>query len=308
MASLSRRMNVVRARQKELRHKAPAWLPRRYTQLRSMASEYHRWWISVEHRSRFANVYHCCVQKTGSQWLKSQFLDPEIYRWSGLSYYHYHARQGIGDRYSMVDDRYERPVTPRSIVSPVYVTYENYLAMPKNGPHRAFFVMRDPRDLVVSWYFSAARTHIVSPSERGPLAQAREELARLSRKEGLLYGIDYWERRGKFATLASWTAAADDPNVRLVRYEDLIGPDSFQTMRDLFEFLDIGMPDAVLRELLGAYSFERVTGRARGSESQDSHLRKASAGDWVNHFDAEVEARFHEVTDSLLAQLGYDER
>ena len=62
--------------------------------------------------------------------------------------------------------RRQEPQLPRHLAStsrsqPVvsclrlYMPYDGFAALTKPEPWRAFFVMRDPRDVVVSWYFSS---------------------------------------------------------------------------------------------------------------------------------------------------------
>jgi len=38
----------------------------------------------VKARAGYTNIYHCCVYRTGSQWIRRIFSDPRVYCWSGL--------------------------------------------------------------------------------------------------------------------------------------------------------------------------------------------------------------------------------
>ena len=40
--------------------------------------------VPVAARSEFANIFHCTVRKTGSQWIKALFSDPAVNPHSGL--------------------------------------------------------------------------------------------------------------------------------------------------------------------------------------------------------------------------------
>ena len=101
--------------------------------------------LGVSHRSAYDNIFHCCVQKTASQWFKSVFCDEIFYQNTGLA----------AESYSKVglrQDTYDA-VPLRKVATPLYISYANYLELPKPKAYKTFFVTRDPRDIVVSFYF-----------------------------------------------------------------------------------------------------------------------------------------------------------
>jgi len=273
----------------------------------SYLSQLRSFYINVNHKSENINIYHCCVQKTGSQWIKAMLWDLMTYQYCGLKPHSFQGRRLKSDGRRSVTEPIEiDPFPENTIVSSLYMTYENYLRISKEKPHKTFFVMRDPRDLVVSWYFSTKNSHIIKKDPSRGLYQAREKLNHLSERDGLLYTIDSLHERGKFALLSTWAEGArKDNDVLMVRFEDLTARDNFLTFRNLFNYLDIQMPDVALRDLIHAYSFERLTGRKRGVENRNSHLRSGTSGDWKHYFDDVVEKRFRDVTGNLLEQLDY---
>ncbi len=123
----------------------------------------------------------------------------------------------------------------------------------------------------------------------------------------MIYSIHQLAREGLFETLESWRIAGEDnPNIMLVKYEDLAAENNLDQFSALFDFLDIGVADTDLAELLDAYSFRRVSGgRKQGDENLRSHLRKGVAGDWENYFDSEVQREFDEQVGDLPSRLGY---
>ena len=231
--------------------KASSLLPFRVRYLlkknRDRVAELRTLFLRVRHRSQADNVYHCCVHKTGSQWIRAIFKDPRVY-------------------------------------------------------HRAFFVMRDPRDVVVSWYFSSRYAHGLM----GGLGEVRKTLSDVPQSEGLCYSIRYLEDFGLFNALSSWADAAErDENVMLIRFEDIAGDRSAAHFLRLFDHLDFAIPEAQALQLLEDYSFERLSHRKKGEEDQKAHYRKGVAGDWANHFDDQVLTTFNDVTGDLLTKLGY---
>jgi hypothetical protein len=205
------------------------------------------------------------------------------------------------------------------------------------APRRGFHVIRDPRDIIVSGYFSHRNSH---PTEGvHQLAEHRERLKAASKEEGLLLEMDF--ARGDLLDLADWDY--DRPEILELRQEDLAAKpyDGFVRIFQHLELLPQDEPTAG-RELLGVWlrrtlnrlsdrpmlgplrrpmpatgeillgavyghRFEAKTrGRRAGAEDTRSHYRKGVAGDWVNHFTpAHVEA-FNQRFEGLLPTLGYE--
>lgn len=258
----------------------------------------------VCYQSSSENIYHACMPKTASQWLARILSSGETYRYSGLRAHAYHRNLPGGvDKRKISERSFEEPLPPRTIVTPLYVSLENLLAIPKPASWKAFFVMRDPRDIIVSWYFSWKHSHPVL----GGVAEAREKLRTLSKDEGLIMGIERFQKRGMFASLRSWARLpAGKKELMTTRFKDLVGPDQFEHFRRVFAHCDIGMPEDVLRTVLERNSFMSLTsGRPQGVEDVTSHLRKGVYGDWRNHFTTAVERKFRAVTGPLVEELGY---
>jgi len=238
----------------------------------------------IQRSSAPVNIYHCCIHKTGSQWISAILSDPVIFKSSGLKPFH-HRNSGSPRIYrgrTLTERFVTEPIPKNTIVSPLYFGLENFLAMPKPSHYKAFFVMRDPRDIVVSYYFSMRYSH----PQGGKVPERRELLRELSLADGIMKAIDILNKRGHFAALRSWTGAQErDPNVLLLRYEDMIGHDSFSYFKKLFTHCGIQLSDEMISHLLRDYSFERLSGgRQPGKEDPLSHFRKGISGDWKNYF------------------------
>lgn len=212
------------------------------------------------------------------------------------------------------------------------------------APERAFHVIRDPRDIIVSGYFSHRHSH--PPDHPGPegwalphMAQHRERLLSVPKEEGLVLEMDH-ARRG-LLDLAEWDYGR--PEVLELRLEDLAAS-PYEGFVRIFRHLELLREDepTVARELMSvwlrrllnrlstrrtlgrlrrpmpvtgeillgavyAHRFEaKSKGRAAGTEDPGSHYRKGVAGDWLNHFTpAHVEV-FEERFEGLLQKLGYE--
>lgn len=302
---LGRFTTYLRRRNPQLRNLLPADVAGRLVGAKSRMTAARRYFVPIAHRSENTNIYHCCVHKTGSQWIKSLLTDVQTFRFCGLS--HYHQRLGSeGVPEGAADHVFQKAFPENAIVSPLYISYDAFVAVPKPRRYKAFFVMRDPREMLVSWYFSAKDNHLVRNDPLRPLYQARKVLRSVPLEEGLIYGVDYLDQKGRFDAMLSWIEQGNgDPNVRVARYEELTGPDNAKHFRQLFDFLDIPLPDAELRQLLAAYSFSRLSGRKQGEESTKSHLRSGGGETWRRYISPPVDEYFASKTNDLVTRLGY---
>jgi hypothetical protein len=227
-----------------------------------------------------------------------------MYRYSGLVSYQYTLELPGGfDPRKVTERSFDQPFPSRTFVTPLYIDYDNFKNIPKPRKYKAFFLMRDPRDLLVSWYFSARYSH----APQGELGRIRQELERLGVEDGLLYGIDHLENEGIFKAQRSWVdTPIKDANVMLVKYEQLIAPDNVLLFKQILNHCDIRMPDHDLSDLLQSYSFENLSGRQRGQEDRKAHYRKGIPGDWRNYFTGQIQDRFLQASGDLLAAWGYE--
>ncbi|MFC6021429.1 sulfotransferase domain-containing protein [Plantactinospora solaniradicis] len=249
--------------------------------------------VPVAARCEYENIYHFTVHKTGSQWIKSLFSDPIVYRYSGLLPY---VPRLAGGR--------QRSVPPPGRVAlSVFLPYERYRTIPKPDKHRAFFVIRDPRDIVVSSYFSLRGSH----APMGDIPAARKVLRERPKKEGLLHVINYLSDNGLYQKLRSWVLAPSADTFRLFRYEDLTGERQTDEVDRLLRHCGILIPPSDLTTLLSRYSFSKMRSD-QGAAGSISHYRKGKAGDWRNHFDDEVYEAFAATTGDLVELLGYPAR
>ncbi len=251
--------------------------------------------LGVEHRSEFDNIYHCCVQRTASQWLRNIYNDEVFYRNTGLRAIPY-KEMGLAGAH--IDE----PFPKRTIVTHLYISHPTFVSIPKPRAHRHFFVQRDPRDAVVSWYYAARYSH----KPMGSIPEMRRDLASRSQEDGIHYMIDAINARGYFDALRSWTEVEPTDSFRIFRYED-IALDLRGFLGDLFNFLKIPAQPAELDSLAERKSFQQATGgRRQGEEDIHAHLRKGTPGDWRTALDDNALDHLRRVSGDLVEVLGYE--
>jgi len=274
---------------------------RREQQLRGLAATF----LPVHHHSQVDNVYHCCVWKTASQWVRNVFSSLQIYRYSGLLVYGYTEHHHMGDDRPLHERTFDEAAPLRRIVSPLYCNYQHFAAMPKPDSHRAFFVARDPRDLVVSHFFSSKYSHVANPG----VLKERSQIESLPESEGLRVHMRYMKERGIFDALRSWHENCElNSNCKFVRFEDLVGPDQLQNYMDLMRFCDIQIPEKIVAGILDRLSFVKLSdGRKQGEENKFHKYRSGTPGDWRKYFDQPMIDEFRNLTGDLIESLGYPE-
>ena len=200
-----------------------------------------------------------------------------------------------------------------------------------------FHLIRDPRDIAVSAYFSHLYSH--PTDEWSDLIEHREKLKKVSKEEGLFLEMEF--SKGVFENLYDWNYSQQ--NIMEIKMEELIkSPD--ETMMKMFSFLKLTKETSSMKSMIAFMSantintihketrgyfplhinlekiparfvsdviyrnrFEaKAKGRKPGAENSKSHYRKGISGDWVNHFSAEHCDYFRKNYNDLLIKLGYE--
>jgi hypothetical protein len=176
---------------------------------------------------------------------------------------------------------------------------------------RGFHVVRDPRDITVSAYFSHLYSHSADDFPR--LVGHREKLRQSTKEQGLLLELEF--EKPNFDKMNSWDYAL--PNVLELKMEQIIREPG-EHFRRIFAFLGVldgdggGLPRKFtakdLAAILDRYDFAKQSGgRKPGQEDPKSHYRKGVPGDWKNHFTEEHKTSFKQNFNDLLVKLGYEQ-
>ncbi len=196
--------------------------------------------------------------------------------------------------------------------------------------HKGVHIIRDPRDVIVSGYFS----HLYSHSTDGwrSLEKHRDRLKRLNKDDGLYLEIEF---SSYFIDhMANWSYS--DPRILELRMEDVTSEPlySLKKILDHFEvelkseipidnalfyintvFTKMGsgmritksyLSTHTLKKVINKNSFKKLSkGRTIGQENIKSHYRKGEAGDWKNHLKKGHLDRIYKKYRSLLVDRNY---
>ncbi len=176
---------------------------------------------------------------------------------------------------------------------------EDLLRIPADEP--GFHLIRDPRDALISDYFSRRNSHRVD-------TDAKQELRAYLRSHDLQAGlVRMMDACTYFQQVHNWPLGSRE-NVLDVRFEDCLQNTEAQFGR-ILRHLGVGMPRWLLRRIVASCSFSALSGgRQPGEEDVNAHYRKGVAGDWRNYMplDSSLYAVFLEKHGALLERLGYE--
>ena len=159
-----------------------------------------------------------------------------------------------------------------------------------------FLLIRDPRDVLVSLYFSMAGSHWV-PAE----GRAREEI--LKTRELTTGSV------GEFATSEvlgniHWRYSEyrqfceQNRDVAVFRYEDVIF-DKMSWIASLIRLLDLEVSSKEARRIADKYD------RFPAEEEPSKNIRQVRPGNWRKHLDETSAARVEEMFSREMAFFGY---
>lgn len=166
------------------------------------------------------------------------------------------------------------------------------------GSYRGVHLVRDPRDVLVSAYFSHFYSHVTDGWPE--LVAHRETLQGLTPEEGLLSEMMF--SGFVFDALAGWRP---NSNVLELRSEEVTA-DPLPAITGIARWFEWTIPAATIERVVDEASYEKLAGRARGIENPHHHYRKGVAGDWKNWFTDRVREEFETRYGGLLVQYGYD--
>jgi hypothetical protein len=168
---------------------------------------------------------------------------------------------------------------------------------------RGVHIVRDPRDTLVSMYFSHRSSHALNHEE---IARDRAALASLDTSDGL----DYLLRESGFFRRITRELEAWNPSARgyhETTFERLTA-DPMAEFAAILDSLGLTIERSALEAILERNRFEtlRREWALRNPDAKTNHYRQGRAGDWRSHLAGDVKERFRARYGPLLIKLGYE--
>jgi len=230
-------------------------------------------------------VFHITHYKAGSQWIRNILNQT--------------CKNMIVNPKPNNDHLYVDKIQKGKIYSTVYLKKDDFDALDIDREYKKFIIFRDPRDTLISHYFSLLKSHVITSDN---MRKTRDRLENMSKTDGL-----NWFMETVFTVNTDIVKSWIDNGESFLKYEDILKDDVGILTRLFCDELKLDMDCKRLKKIIIKNRFEAITkGRKRGEEDISSHLRKGIKGDWENHFTAEIKDRFKELYGSLLVDMDYE--
>jgi len=166
--------------------------------------------------------------------------------------------------------------------------------------YRGFHVVRDPRDMIISAYFSHCHSH---PTRYLFQQEYFERVRSIPQEDGISEEIELsgWHELNDMMT---WDTDAE--NILELKFEDIV-TEPLKIYTKVLEFGGFVVKEEILTEILNQLTFKSLSGgRSPGEEDAGHHFRKGISGDWKNYFSENHVRQFNEKYSRLLEKYGYN--
>ena len=171
-------------------------------------------------------------------------------------------------------------------------------ALPGWARGRVLFLVRDPRDMVVSQYFSEAYSHrppgsLADDTEARIFSERRDALRKMALDD---YALEMARVVAHHYARTRSAIAPAEP--RIWRYEDVIF-DKLRWMHEMLDHLGLRLPDRAIARIVDRQDIRPA------SEDIQQHVRKVTPGDHREKLKPETIARLNEILADMLGEHGY---
>ena len=169
------------------------------------------------------------------------------------------------------------------------------------GRYKHVVMVRDPRDILVSNYYSISYSHAVPDehsNKRGALLEARQRALKVTVDEFSLGQVHELARR--FTAIEQGLLHGQYP-VHLCSYEEMVGDFPVWLSR-ILDACGLKASDQLFQSLV-----ERQQKTRPVKENKHAHLRKGQPGDFREKLSAETVRTLNEVLQPVLRRFGYSE-
>ena len=197
--------------------------------------------------------------------------------------------------------------------------HEEIMQSGLSKPYKVIYIVRDPRDVVVSGMFHFSFLHdiahrLVQSTNVGAVKslvrRISSSLISLRAKQHRMVKIVTGGDDRLESCKHSWSAHVEsymDQPALIIRYEDLLA-DSLETSLSILRYVGVDKSIDEVRRGIDAQAFnKRKRTFLRDDETvRYQHLRKGVSGDWVNHISQETNRYIIDSLGNHMRRYGYE--
>ena len=174
-------------------------------------------------------------------------------------------------------------------------TFPKYLEDFDLKQMRKIFLIRDPRDMVVSRYFSAKISHPIAKGELGEkMKKLREQVASKGVDE---YSL--WYSKVISFQFTDYARNIFDSNVKIFRYEDVIF-EKRKWLTDTLDYAGIDILESQIHEIADKYDI------VPDVEDETKHIRRVTPGDHKIKLKPETIEQLNNTFADMLRRFNYN--
>lgn len=193
-----------------------------------------------------------------------------------------------------------------AVFRPTGYTYGGYrgiepgMELPPYADGRTVALIRDPRDMLTSLYFSEAKSHVAPGSSASDTLLKQFEERRRRAQSTAIDDFVLGRAAGLLFSFETVLRELDGKAHKLFRYEDVIF-DKRRWVDETIAYLGFAVPDKLVRTVV-----EKNDVRPSG-EDDAKHIRKVAPGDHLDKLRPETIAELDRVFAAVLQRFGYVE-
>lgn len=158
--------------------------------------------------------------------------------------------------------------------------------------NKCILLVRDPRDMVVSMYYSVTKSHVI-PKGNESLRKNREEALQKAIDDFVLGKMQSYV--GQFRT---YKEKLQGKQVKVYRYEDVIY-DKATWLADVLEYLEIEKSPALLKNVVKKFDV------IPDSENETQHVRQVHPGNYKKKLSGPAIEKLTEKAKDFLTYYNY---
>ncbi|MEO8116284.1 MAG: sulfotransferase domain-containing protein [Bacteroidota bacterium] len=189
---------------------------------------------------------------------------------------------------------YNDPLFMRKVLKPrgfLFGAFKDMYPFANLEQYKVILVLRDPRDVVTSSYFSTLYNHPLTAED---MIKKRKKYADYSIDEYVLEIAPDIQRKYK----AYCDDLLPDKNVLFLKYEEMVG-DFSSWLTKIANYLELENPQKKIATLVEATKFKVK------KEDKNSFVRNITPGDHSNKLQPETITKLNELFKNELRQLNY---
>ncbi|XSG85245.1 MAG: sulfotransferase domain-containing protein [Methylohalobius sp. ZOD2] len=158
---------------------------------------------------------------------------------------------------------------------------------------KSILLTRDPRDMLVSLYYSIAKSHVI-PKNNKNLQIQREKVSKQGIDDYVIQAASTYNRQ-----LKEYQRALSESNLSVYRYEDVIYH-KLEWIQNILDYLGIKENQRLLKNIVSKFDVIPDT------ESPDKHIRQVHPGNYKKKLQPQTIKKLNNILSPFLEYFDYE--